>query len=161
MSKACFHHLAPVVLSFIQFSGFRVCVMVLVTVVLFGLIVEPWGSKCIFLAGATALKLWWASNPGAMMHLFTCWIEHRSVSRSAQILLLGIASHIFKDLDFSAWHVKQMFAAEVMRLEAESRDKSLQLGVSCLLHHFPEIPELWLQSCPFKFRTSGGSHSYR
>ena len=76
------------------------------------------------------------------MHLFTCWIEHSSLSGAAQILLLGIASHIFEDLDFSAWHVKQMFAAEVMRLETESRDKSVQLAVSCLLHHFPDIPEL-------------------
>ena len=76
------------------------------------------------------------------MHLFTCWIQHSSLSGAAQIAMLGVASDIFKHLDSSAWRVKQMFAAEVVRLETESRDKCVQLAASRLLYEFPEIPEL-------------------
>ena len=95
------------------------------------------------------------------MRLFTCWIEHSSLSGAAQIAMLGIAGGVFKHLDYSAWRVKQMFAAEVLRLEAESPDQCVKLAASRLLYQFPEIQELWLQSSPYKFRTSGGPHSSR
>ena len=94
------------------------------------------------MVGAEAFKLWWASNPGAMTHLCTCWMEHSSLSVATQIVLLGIASGIFKDLELIPTCVKQMFAAEVMRLETDSLEKNVQLAVSCLLCKFPDIPEL-------------------
>ena len=136
--------LAPIVLCFSS-----VVIFLLVTVVLFGLIVEPWGSKGILQAGATALKLWWASNPGAMMQVFSCWKKHGSVSLPGQLIVLSTARAVFNHLDSSACLVKQMFATEVMRLETESRDQSVQLIVSRLLHEFPEIRQLrlWLQCC--------------
>ena len=76
------------------------------------------------------------------MHLFTCWIEHRSVSPPAELMVVLTARNVFKCLDICAWHVKQMFAAEVMRLETESRDKSVKHFVSGVLHECPEMRQL-------------------
>ena len=110
--------------------------------VLFGLILEPWGAKCIFERGAPAFKLCWASNPGAMTHLLACWIEHSALAPKMQVAMLGITDCVFRYLDWGALHLKQMLAAEVMRLEAESDDKSVQLSVSEISKEFPEIRAL-------------------
>ena len=90
------------------------------------------------------------------MRLFICWKEHRAVPPPAQILVLSTARGVFKHLDSSAWRAKQMFAAEVTRLETESRDKHVPLLASRLSHEYPEIPELCLQFSPHKFSASGG-----
>ena len=57
--------------------------------------------------------------------------------------MIGIAMGVFERLDFDLHGpVKQMFAAAVMRLKAESPDKIVQRCVSNLLCKFPEIQEL-------------------
>ena len=56
--------------------------------------------------------------------------------------MLGAASEVFADMDWGALRVKQMFAAEVRRLETHCDDVDVQDAVSCLLTEFPEIREL-------------------
>jgi len=98
---------------------------------------------CIFDAGAPAFRLWWASNPGAITHLLTCWIEHNnSLDPRGQTIVLGASLNVFNDLDWGALHLKQMFAAEIIRLETESHHLSVQENVSTILHRFPEIRSL-------------------
>ena len=58
------------------------------------------------------------------------------------MMVLLAAGAVFQELDSSAWRAKQMFAAEVTRLETESCDKSVQLIASSLFCRFPDIPEL-------------------
>ena len=120
------------------------------------------GGKCIF---DKPLELCWARNPGAMTHLFECWIRHMSFSSCTEILLLSVADGVFDCLDWGALRVKQMFAAEVKRLDAESDQKrpSVQLAVSQLLIDFPEIRHLWPNKkkqqwhlpIPRRFRSEG------
>ena len=55
--------------------------------------------------------------------------------------MIGIAMGVFENLDLDG-PLKQMFAAAVMRLKAESPDKRVQRCVSNLLCKFPEIQEL-------------------
>ncbi|CAL1130723.1 unnamed protein product [Cladocopium goreaui] len=101
------------------------------------------GVMCIFDAGAPAFRLWWASNPGAITHLLTCWIEHNdSLDPRGQTIVLGASLNVFDDLDWGALHLKQMFAAEIIRLETESHHLSVQENVSTILHRFPEIRSL-------------------
>ena len=76
------------------------------------------------------------------MHLFTCWIQHSSLSGAAQLIVVLTARAVFNDLDSSPRRVKQMFAAEVTRLETESCDKSVQRVASRLLRERPEIRQL-------------------
>ena len=76
------------------------------------------------------------------MQLFTCWIGHRSGSPPAELIVLLAAGAVFQELDSSAWRAKQMFAAEITRLETESCDKGVQLIASSLYHRFPDIAEL-------------------
>ena len=57
-------------------------------------------------------------------------------------MVVLIARVVFKCLDMSALPVKQRFAAKVMRLQAESSDKTLQRVVSNVLHECPEIRQL-------------------
>ena len=98
-----------------------------------GWMLEPWGLMCIFDAGAPAFRLWWASNPGAITHLLTCWIEHNnSLDPRGQTIVLGASLNVFNDLDWGALHLKQMFAAEIIRLETESHHPSAQ-NKMCLL----------------------------
>ena len=98
----------------------------------------------IFDAGAPAFRLWWASNPGAITHLLACWKEHSnsSLDPKGQRIVLGAAINVFDDLDWGALRVKQMFATEIIRLETESDDASVQRFVSKILHRFPEIRSL-------------------
>ena len=105
---------------------------------------------CIFDAGAPAFRLWWASNPGAITYLLTCWIEHNSsLDQGGQTMVLGAALNVFHDLDWGALRVKQMCAAEIIRLETESRHPSVQEYVSStILHRFPEIRSLACASAP-------------
>ena len=107
---------------------------------------EPWGSKCIFNKNETAFKLFWASNPGAFTHWCAWWIEQSWVSSKAQFLILALAKEVFNNLDWGALRLKQMFAAEVRRLQAQTRNERLQVVVSKLLRSFPEIHELWQRS---------------
>jgi len=72
----------------------------------------------------TTMNLWWASNPGAMAIFLACWIQHSSLSRPAEVLMLSIAKGVFENLD--AERGKQTFASEVVRLESESRVKFVQ-----------------------------------
>ena len=58
------------------------------------------------------------------------------------MMVVLIARVVFKCLDMSALPVKQVFAAKVMRLQAESSDKTLQRVVSNVLHECPEIRQL-------------------
>ena len=90
-----------------------------------------------------AFNLWWVGNPGAMTYLLTCMIEHSSLSKFTLLGMLGAASVVFTAMDWGALRVKQMFAAEVRRLETQSDDETVQAAVSCLLTDFPEIRELW------------------
>ena len=90
-----------------------------------------------------AFNLWWVGNPGAMTYLLTCMIEHSSLSKFTLLGMLGAASVVFAAMDWGALRVKQMFAAEVRRLETQSDDETVQAAVSCLLTDFPEIRELW------------------
>ena len=116
-----------------------------------GSISEPWGAQCIFQRGEAAFKLWWASNPGAMTHLFTCWVERqRSSSPRMQLLVLGITDSAFRYLDWGALGVKRMLAAEVMRLEAESDDQDVQMAAYEVSRRFPEIQAMqWaMKSAP-------------
>ena len=84
-----------------------------------------------------------ASNPGAITHLLTCWIEHNnSLDQRGQTIVLGASLNVFDDLDWGALHLKQMFAAEIIRLETESHHPSVQKNVSIILHRFPEIRSL-------------------
>ena len=107
----------------------------------------PWGFKCIFNMNPQAFNVWWASNPGVMTRLFAWWIEHASCSCSlTQMAMLDIAYDVFMHLDWGALRVKQMFAAEVRRLEIATCNKNVQNMVSRLLTEFPEIREVWLQS---------------
>ena len=55
------------------------------------------------------------------------------------------ARGVFKFLDTSAIRVKEMLAAEVTRLEAESRDKTVRHVVYGVLRECPEIRQLCLQ----------------
>ena len=98
---------------------------------------------CIFDAGAPAFRLWWASNPGAITHLLTCWIEHNnSLESRGQAIVLGASLNVFNDLDWGALRLKQMFAAEIIRLETESHHPGVQKHVAKILHRFPEIRSL-------------------
>ena len=76
------------------------------------------------------------------MHLFTCWTKHGSASPLAEMMVVLIARVVFKCLDMSALPVKQVFAAKVMRLQAESSDKTLQCVLSNVLLECPEIRQL-------------------
>ena len=68
-----------------------------------GWMLEPWGAMCIFDAGARLFRLWWASNPGAITHLLTCWIEHNnSLDPRGQAIVLGASLNVFNDLDWGA-----------------------------------------------------------
>ena len=58
------------------------------------------------------------------------------------MIILGAALNVFDDLDWGALRVKQMFAAEIIRLETESRHPSVQEFLSDILHQFPEIRSL-------------------
>ena len=99
---------------------------------------------CIFDAGAPAFRQWWASNPEAITHLLTCWIEHSSSSLDSwgHMIILGASLNVFEDLDWGALHLKQMFAAESIRLETESNHPSVQGFLSENLRQFPEIRSL-------------------
>ena len=79
-----------------------------------------------------------------MTLLFTGWIQQFSLSLFTETLLLSIANCVFKRLDWRELRVKQQFAAEIKRLEAESHRTcaSVQGAVSQLLLDFPEIREL-------------------
>ena len=79
-----------------------------------------------------------------MTLLFTGWIKHISLSPLTEMLLLNVANCVFKRLDWGELRVKQLLAAEIKRLEAESHRTcaSVQGGVSQLLRKFPEIREL-------------------
>ena len=103
------------------------------------LILEPWGVKCIFKQDPRVFQLCWASNPGAMTHLFACWKEHSSLAPRMQLAMLAIADCVFQYLDCEALRVKHMLAAEVMRLEAESDDEHVQLTASMVSQRYPEI----------------------
>ncbi|CAL1141993.1 unnamed protein product [Cladocopium goreaui] len=100
------------------------------------------GTKCIFNEYALAFKVWWASNPGAITHWCSSWIEHSSLSPAAQCLLIRLAAGVFEDLDWGALHLKRMFAAEVRRLETEGRTRCLRGYASNLACKHPEIREL-------------------
>ena len=146
-----------------SYWGYRKRVSDLMVVVVSGSVLEPWpwGNKFIF----DAFKRMWASNPGAMAYFCTCWKEHSALSSHMQLLMLSIAQGVFNHLDWGELRVKQTFAAEVMRLETESRRQTVQMAVSELLRDFPEIRQLWLQSiyhldlvremkkCPSKWRS--------
>ena len=110
--------------------------------VLSGSICQPWGAQCIFQRCEAAFKLWWASNPGAMTHLLACWIKHSSLDRRMQLAMLGITDLVFRCLEGGPLHVKQMLAAEVMRLEAESDDESVLKAASEVSRRFPKIRAL-------------------
>ena len=69
-------------------------------------------------------------------------IEHSSLSKFTLLGMLGAASVVFTAMDWGALRLKQMFAAEVRRLETQSDDETVQAAVSCLLADFPEIREL-------------------
>ena len=101
---------------------------------------------CIFDAGAPAFRHWWASNPGAIGHLLTCWIEHNrfnsSLGPKGQTIVLGASLNVFGDLDWGALRLKQMCAAEIIRLESESHYATTQKNVSVILRRFPEIRSL-------------------
>ena len=99
---------------------------------------------CIFDSGAPAFRLWWASNPGAITHLLTCWIEHSNSSLDSRghMIVLGASLNVFDDLDWGALRVKQMFAAEIIRLETESGHPVVQERLSEIFHQFPEIRSL-------------------
>ena len=58
------------------------------------------------------------------------------------MIILGAALNVFDDLDWGALRVKQMFAAEIIRLETESRHPYVQERLSKILHQFPEIRSL-------------------
>ena len=103
---------------------------------------EPWGGEYIFVRSAAAFKQWWASNPGAMTYWCACWIEQRSLGTATQYLILNLAKLSFQHLDWGALRVKQMLAAAVMRLKAESQDTSLQQAISRVLGIYPEMREL-------------------
>ena len=95
-----------------------------------------------------ALKLWWASNSGAMTHLFTRWIEHSSSSSrapDAQSLVISVAETVFENLDWGAMLLKQKFAAEVKRLEAESHAEYVREAASEALEKL-QMRELWRNS---------------
>ena len=74
-----------------------------------------------------------------MTHLLACWIEHSSLPPNMQLAMLGITYCAFRHLDWGALSVKQMFAAEIMRLEAESDDEHVQESVSIVSQKLPEI----------------------
>ena len=74
-----------------------------------------------------------------MTHLLACWIEHSSLAPNMQLAMLGITYCAFRHLDWGALSVKQMFAAEIMRLEAESDDEHVQKSVSVVSRKLPEI----------------------
>ena len=107
---------------------------------------QPWGSKCIFTNRPTAFKLYFASNSEAMTYWCSCWIEQSSSSRATQSFILMLARLVFTNLDWGALRLKQMFAAEVKRLESLNLDKGMRKCVSRILCDFPEICELWLHS---------------
>ena len=107
---------------------------------------QPWGSKCIFTNRPTAFKLYFASNIEAMTYWCSCWIEQSSSSRATQSFILMLARLVFTNLDWGALRLKQMFAAEVKRLESLNLDKGMRKRVSRILCDFPEICELWLHS---------------
>ena len=115
---------------------------------------------CIFDAGAPAFRLWWASNPGAITHLLTCWIEHNnSLESRGQAIVLGASLNVFNDLDWGALRLKQMFAAEIIRLETESHHPGVQKHVAKILHRFPEIRSLaCAASAPCWRATQASSH---
>ena len=56
-----------------------------------------------------------------------------------QLAVLTLAECVFQNLDWGALRLKQMFAAEVMRLETESGDAEVQRTLSVVLRRFPEI----------------------
>ena len=78
-----------------------------------------------------------ASNPGAITHLLTCWIEHNnSLDPKGQTIVLGASLNVFDDLDWGALRLKQMFAAEIIRLETESHHPSAKKCV----YNFASVP---------------------
>ena len=99
---------------------------------------------CIFDAGAPAFRRWWASNPGAITHLLTCWIEHSngSLDSKGHVIVLGAALNVFGDLDWGALRIRQMFAAEIIRLDIESHHPGVQRLLSMNFNLFPEIRSL-------------------
>ena len=94
---------------------------------------------CIFHGGTPPFRLWWASNPGAITHLLTCWIEHTnsSLDPRGQMIVLGAVLNVFDDLDWGALRIRQMFAAEIVGLETESHHPGVQNLLSIFLHGFP------------------------
>ena len=76
-----------------------------------------------------------------MTHLFSGWTKQISLSRLTETLLLIVAIRVFDCLDWGALRVKQMFAAEIKRLQVES-DEEVQEHVNELQCRFPEIREL-------------------
>jgi hypothetical protein len=69
-----------------------------------------------------------------MTHLLTRWKEQSSWTRATQKMMFGAACSVFEHLDWGALRVKQMFAAEVKRLE-----RTRPLGTAHLLRQYPEI----------------------
>ena len=115
---------------------------------------------CIFDAGAPAFRLRWASNPGAITHLLTCWIEHSnsSLDPRGQMIVLGAALNVFDDLDWGALRIRQMFAAEIIRLETESHHPAFVYNFAWV----PGDPIIGLSSCKcprhMSWRATQASH---
>ena len=108
-----------------------------------GWMLELWGAMCIFDAGAPAFRLWWASNPGAITHLLTCWIEHNnSLDPRA-----NDSSRSFTELDW-------VHCVSSKCLLQKSFDWKLRAPPGCakkvsiILHRFPEIRSLASQQVP-------------
>ena len=125
---------------------------------------EPWGFGGIFNT-CESFRLWMASNPGAITHMFTCWMEHSSSSSCPllQTAILCATRAVFQDLDWGELYIRQMLAARVRRMETENHNEGVQAAVSDLMSWFPEIRQLWLQSiqAPFWIRSWLRSQKYR
>ena len=74
-----------------------------------------------------------------MAYLCASWIEQSSVCPCAQISMASLARGVFEDLDWGELRAKQLFAAEVLRLETASNDEEVLRVVSDVLSRCPEM----------------------
>ena len=98
--------------------------------------------------------------------LLTCWIEHSN--SSGQMIVLRAALNVFDNLDRGALRIRQMFAAEIIRLETESHHHRVCKSFCqtfCISSrrsdHWPEqwqVPETHVLACyaslPLGFKTA-------
>ena len=105
---------------------------------------------------AIGKRVWEPRRVGAIGRVFSFGRLPRDPTALTQCMILNLAEYVLK-MDWGELRVKQLFAAEVLRLEreAESQDASVRRAVPKVLDRFPEIRQLWLR-LPNTFSVQAG-----